>query len=198
MKVSLPEPSNAYCPQTFFTYGTYKEDGTPNFGLFCWISYCWDIELAIMACIGGEKLTKDRIRATGVFSANMVSEELLPLANYFGSKEGYNPEKMNVEVAISKGKVLDVPVLDLSPWVFELEVKQTVKLDGSDIFICKIRNTLVEERFARTRRDNQAPIPVNEAKPVIGWGGGTYFKVGEMIPEDSLIFYPVPAPPAKK
>lgn len=186
MKVSLPEPSNDYCPQTFFTYGTYKEDGTPNFGLFCWISYCWDGELSIMACIGGEKLTKDRIRATGVFSANMVSEEFLPLANHFGMKEGYDSDKMNVDAAISKGKELNVPVLDLSPWVFELEVKQTIKLDDSDIFICKIRNTLVDERFAQSGRDGLGPVPVNEAKPVIGWGGGTYFKMGEMIPADSL------------
>lgn len=80
MKVSLPVPSNACCPQAFYTYGTYKEDGTPNFGLFCWFGFCWDGELSVMACIGGEKLTKDRIRATGRFSANLVTEELLPLA----------------------------------------------------------------------------------------------------------------------
>jgi flavin reductase (DIM6/NTAB) family NADH-FMN oxidoreductase RutF len=184
MKISLPEPSNAYCPQTFYTYGTYKKDGTPNFGLFCWLSYCWDGELGIMACIGGEKLTKDRIRATGVFSANLVNEALLPLANYFGHKEGYDPNKMNVDASISKGKVLDVPVLDLSPWVFELEVKKTVTLNGGDIFICKIRNTLVEEEFARGRRDGTGPVPINDAKPVIGWGGGTYFKVGEMITDN--------------
>lgn len=181
MKVSLSEPSNAYCPQTFYTYGTYKEDGSPNFGLFCWLSFCWDGELCVMACIGGEKLTKDRIRATGVFSANLVSEELLPLADYLGRREGYDPDKMKVDAAISKGRVLEVPVLDLSPWIFELEVKKTVQLDDGDIFICRIRNTLAEEKFACGRRDSQGPIPLNEAKPVIGWGGGTYFKVGGMI-----------------
>lgn len=185
MKISLQQPSNAFCPQTFYVYGTYKEDGSPNFGLFCWLSYCWDGELCVMACIGGEKLTKDRIRATGVFSVNLVSEELLPLANYFGTKGGYDADKMNVNVDISKGKVLDVPVLEKSPWVFELEVKQTVALDDGDIFICKIRNTLVDEQFAGVD-DVRGPVPVNEAKPVIGWGGGTYFKVGDMMPNESL------------
>jgi flavin reductase (DIM6/NTAB) family NADH-FMN oxidoreductase RutF len=187
MKISLPEPSNAYCPQTFYAYGTYKEDGTPNFGLFCWLSYCWDGELGIMACIGGEKLTKDRIRATGVFSANLVSEELLPLANYFGNREGYDPDKMKVDAAISKGRVLDVPVLDQSPWVFELEVKKTVALQGGDILICTIRNTLVEEKLARSGMGDQGPVPVHMAKPVIGWGGGTYFKVGEMLGDVSTL-----------
>jgi flavin reductase (DIM6/NTAB) family NADH-FMN oxidoreductase RutF len=186
MKVSISEPTNAYCPQTFYTYGTYKEGGSPNFGLFCWLSYCWDGELSVMACIGGEKLTKDRIRANGIFSANLVSEELLPLANYFGNTEGYNPDKMKIDAAISNGKVLDVPVLDLSPWVYELEVKKTIKLDDSDIFICKIRNTLVDKQFTGIRRDDPGPMHLNEAKPVVGWGGGTYFKVGEIIPSESL------------
>lgn len=187
MKIALSEPSNAYCPQTFYTYGTYKEDGTPNFGLFCWLSYCWDGELGIMACIGGEKLTKDRIRATGVFSANLVSEELLPLANYFGNREGYDPAKMRIDAAISKGRILDVPVLDQSPWVFELEVKKTVALQGGDIFICTIRNTLVEEKLVHGGMGDRGPVPIHMAKPVIGWGGGTYFGVGEMLGDVSTL-----------
>ncbi len=180
MKVSLQTPSNAFCPQTFYTYGTYKEDGTPNFGLFCWLSFCWDGEMCVMACIGGEKLTKDRIRATGVFSANLVTEELLPQADYFGRNLGYDAGKMqNVEVSISKGAVLNVPVMDKSPWVFELEVKKTIPLDDGDVFICSIKNTLVDENLAGKIHDRH--IPVNEAKPVIGYGGGTYFKIGEML-----------------
>jgi len=57
MKKSIPI-SNNFCPQTLFLYGTYKEDGAPNFGLFCWFSYYWDTEMGVMACIGGDKLTK--------------------------------------------------------------------------------------------------------------------------------------------
>jgi hypothetical protein len=38
-----------------------------------------------MACIGGEKLTKDRIHARKVFSANLVTDEILPIADYFGN-----------------------------------------------------------------------------------------------------------------
>lgn len=76
---------------------------------------------------------------------------------------------------------MDVPVLDQSPWVFELEVKQTIPLDDSDIFICKIRNTLVDERFAEKAKEGKGPMLLNEAKPVIGWGGGTFFSVGERL-----------------
>ena len=185
MKVSLSNSTTAYSPQAFYTYGTYKEDGTPNFGLFCWLSFCLDGERCVIACIGGEKLTKDRIRANGCFSANLVTEELLPLANYFGNKSGYEPDKMQVDAAISKGRVLDVPILEKSPWIFELEVKQSIPLDGSEIFICKIRNILVEEQFAEKAREDKGPMPINELKPVVGWGGGTFFKVGEQISPDA-------------
>lgn len=74
-KVNLPI-SNDYCPQTLFCYGTFREDGQPDFGLFCWLSYCWLDKLGVMAAIGGPKLTLDRIHATRVFSANLVTEEL--------------------------------------------------------------------------------------------------------------------------
>lgn len=143
-KVSVPV-SNDFCPQTLFLYGTYKEDGTPNFGLFCWFSYCWDTELGVMACIGGDKLTKDRIRETGVFSANLVTEAMLPLADYLGNKEGYSADKMNIGIEITKGSVLNVPVLSCSPWSFELEVSKSIILDDSEVFLCKIRNVLAEE-----------------------------------------------------
>lgn len=147
-KVSLPA-TNDYCPQTLFAYGTYKEDGTPNFGLFCWLSYCWDDGLSVMCCIGEEKLTKDRIRATGRFSACLITEPLLPLADYLGSTSGRQPDKMNLPVAVGTGAKLDVPVLEESPVCFELEVKRSIPLSpGSDLFICRIVNVLADTRCA--------------------------------------------------
>lgn len=147
-KVSV-EISNNFCPQSLFLYGTYREDGTPNFGLFCWFSYTWDDGLGVMACIGGEKLTKDRIRATGMFSANLVSEKLLPLADYYGNTGGYDPKKMELQAETIPGAVLPVPVLKDSPWSFELEVKKTVMMEGSEVFLCRIRNILADEELGK-------------------------------------------------
>lgn len=144
MKKSIPV-CNHFCPQTLFVFGTYKEDGTPNFGLFCWFSYYLDKEMGVMACIGRNKLTRDRIHATKVFSANLVTEELLPIADYFGNIEGYNENKMKVPVETEKGRVLNVPILAESPWVYELEVDRSVVFDGGEVFFCKVRNVLAEE-----------------------------------------------------
>ncbi|MDI9441230.1 MAG: hypothetical protein QM392_03695 [Bacillota bacterium] len=45
-----------------------------------------------MASIGGEKLTKERIHATGVFSAKLVIEAVLPLADYFRNTNGHSTD----------------------------------------------------------------------------------------------------------
>ncbi len=179
-KVSVPV-SNNVCPQTLFLYGTYKEDGTPNFGLFCWFGYCWDGGLHVMAAIGAEsrKLTPDRIRAGGVFSANMVSESMLPLADYFGNTEGYDPHKMNVPVEVIPGEVLPVPVLAASPWSYELEVVKTVPLDGSEVFICKIRNVLADEALADENVPAQRRMAL--AAPVLACGMQKYFTLNPAV-----------------
>lgn len=145
---------NDFCPQSLFLYGNWKEDGTPNFGLFCWLSYAHVSDgenegLGVMACIGEEKLTKDLIRKTGVFSANLVSEKLLPLADYYGTTSGREtPDKMNLLPTVEQGKVLSVPTIAESPVSFELKVLREHHLaEGSDLFVCKICNVMIEEKL---------------------------------------------------
>jgi len=145
MKKSIPI-TNDFCPQTLFLYGTYKEDNTPNFGLFCWFSYYWGgNEMGVMACIGENKLTKDRIHERKIFSANLVTEEILPIADYFGNKQGYSSDKMNISIETEKGRILDVPIFTKSPMAYELEVNQFIIFGDSEVFLCKIRNVLVDE-----------------------------------------------------
>ena len=130
-------------PSALFLYGTNKEDGSPNFGLFTWIAGCWNGEYSMMACIGEPKLTKDRILAEKRFSANLVNEKLLPLADYCGNNSGHSPSKMDIPLNVGRGKVLDVPVLNDSPYVLELEVTREIPLaDESIILICKVHNTI--------------------------------------------------------
>ena len=149
MKVSIGR-DNKWCPRPLYLFGTFKEDGTPDFGLFCWFSYAWTDGLAAMACLGENKLTLDRIRETKVFSANLVTEATLPLADYLGSVSGYDPEKMNIPLNWEKGQALQVPILTDCPVNFELEVREMIPLndEGSTLILCDIRNTLVDPMLA--------------------------------------------------
>ncbi len=142
-KISVPA-TNDLCPQTLFVYGTMNEDRTPNFGLFCWFSYCWIDQLGVICAIGGSKRTLENIRRNKVFSANLVVEGNLPLADYFGTADGRDGDKMDIPVAWEPGAVLDVPTLCSSPLSFELEVAREIPIDEQDntVLLCRIRNTL--------------------------------------------------------
>lgn len=142
-KISVPA-TNDLCPQTLFVYGTMNEDRTPNFGLFCWFSYCWIDQLGVICAIGGSKRTLENIRRNKVFSANLVVEDNLPLADYFGTADGRDGDKMDIPVAWEPGAVLDVPTLCSSPLSFELEVAREIPIDEQDntVLLCRIRNTL--------------------------------------------------------
>lgn len=164
------EISNNFCPQSLYLYGNYEEDGTPHFGLFCWFGWCWlgegDGKLGVMACIGEEKRTKDLIRKSGVFSANLVNEDLLPLADYYGCTSGReNPDKMKRLPTVERGQALDVPTIAESPVSVELKVVKEETLskgrlaDGSEnsastLFLCEVANVTIDERLA----DKSLPV----------------------------------------
>lgn len=171
--------NNDFCPQTLFLYGTKKEDGTPDFGLFCWFSYVHTeaeggAHLGVMVCIGEDKLTKDLVRKNGVFSANLVTEKLLPLADYYGTTSGRNTkDKMKFKPTVEQGKVLDVPTIAESPVTYELRVQKEIHLaEGSDLFVCEICNVSVEE----TLLDKSVPFidRLKKAAPAITCGENTY------------------------
>ncbi|MBQ8846495.1 MAG: flavin reductase family protein [Lachnospiraceae bacterium] len=150
-KVSVPV-TNDICPQTLFVYGTKNEDGTPDFGLFCWFSYCWFDQLGVICAIGGSKRTLENIRRNKVFSADLVVESNLPLADYFGTADGRDADKMDVTVEWEDGAVLPVPVLCSSPLSFELEVDKEITTGKKDevVLLCRIRNVLKEEALTDT------------------------------------------------
>ncbi len=163
-KISVPI-DNDFCPQTLFTYGTFKADGTPNFGLFCWFSYCWFDELGVMCAIGGPKQTQERILANRVFSANLVTESNLALSDYFGTADGHDADKMDIPFGWERGQVLDVPVLTDCPFSFELEVDKVIptnEAEGDTVFLCRIRNVLKDAALV------DSGLPVDELMRKIG------------------------------
>ena len=120
-----------------------------------------------------------------------VTEELLPLADYFGSMNGHNPDKMNVPFDWEKGAVLNVPVLSKSPVVFELEVDQFIPANDEDcvVLLCKIRSVLHDESLCdpnTSAADKLAAIaPVSTTcTTYFGWNGrsmGAWQEPGKQI-----------------
>jgi hypothetical protein len=114
----------------------------------------------------------------------LVTEPLLPLADYFGNTNGYSADKMNIPIEVTKGAVLNVPILANSPFSFELQVTKSIPLDDSEVFICKIRNVLVNEEL--TDKDKSIEQRILSVGPIrttcctyFSWDGKSLGKWGE-------------------
>ena len=143
-------PVYSMCVQPAFILGTNNEDGTANFAPITWVSVTQEGGDGYMLVVSmfGTKRTKQNVLRTGMFSANLVSVDMLPLMDYFGSRHAADGKKDGIDYAVSRGEVLDVPVLDQSRWVYECEVGRTVETGNSTTFFCPIRNIQMDERLS--------------------------------------------------
>ena len=129
-------PIYSMCVQPAFIIGTNNEDGTANFAPITWISVTQEKDDGYMLVISmyGSKRTKQNILRTGVFSANLVSVDMLPLMDYFGSRHASDGPKDGVMYEAGRGEVLAVPVLAQSRWMYECEVARIVETGNSTSF----------------------------------------------------------------
>lgn len=171
-------PVYSMCVQPAFILGTNNEDGTANFAPITWVSVTQESGDGYMLVVSmfGTKRTKQNVLRTGIFSANLVSVDMLPLMDYFGSRHAADGKKDGIDYAVSRGEVLDVPVLDQSRWVYECEVARTVETGNSTTFFCPIRNIQMDERLSC--RD-PFDVDLTVLDPVIY--SGKYHSLGKLL-----------------
>ena len=178
MKRRSVAPVYSMCVQPSFIIGTSNEDGSDNFAPITWVSVTHEEGDGYLLVISmfGTKRTKQNVLRTGLFSANLVSKNMLPLMDYFGSKHAKDGKKNDITYGVSRGKVLDVPTLDESPWVYECEVAKTVETGDSTTFFCYIRNIQMDERL---NCKDSFDVDLTVLDPVIY--SGKYHSLGKML-----------------
>ena len=133
------------CVQPTFLIGTYDENGNADFAPITWLSVTNDgKQFLIVISMYGTKKTKMNVKKMGRLSANLVSTDMLPLVDYFGSRSGHDGNKNEMEYAVSEGEVVKVPTLDASKWVYELEVSKSISCGASETFFCEIKNIQID------------------------------------------------------
>ncbi|WP_099204782.1 flavin reductase family protein [Scatolibacter rhodanostii] len=170
-------PDKVFCPQPMYIIGTKNEDGQANFSVITWIGFSWNDSPHIMLCIGGTKKTKENILRDKVFSANLVSTDMVWLADYFGCTKGNEGQKDKIPYEFTWGEKVDVPIIEQSKWVFECQVSKVVELTDSHIFVSKIENIQIDKRFENM--DLQM-IDLMQLDPVI-YAPYHYFSLGEKL-----------------
>jgi len=130
-----------------YLIGTRNDDGQPNFCPITWISFVWHGGPHIVLNVGGPKKTRENILREGAFTANLVSTDLIWLADYFGCSSAYDGPKDQMAYAWEWGQRVEAPVLAQSKWVFECRVSRTVELDGGYTFISKVENIQIDSQL---------------------------------------------------
>ena len=184
------DPVYSMCVQPSFLIGTNNEDGTWNFAPITWVSVTHEEGdgYLLVISMSGSKMTKRNVLRTGIFSANLVSTDMLPLMDYFGSRHAGDGKKNGIPCAVSRGEALDVPVLDASRWVYECEVERTLETGDSTTFFCRIRNIQMDERLVcRDIFD----VDLTVLDPVIYSGkyhsiGKTLGGIGDFLPREDF------------
>ena len=173
-------PIYSMCVQPSFIIGTNNEDGSANFAPITWVSVTHkegDGYLLVISMFGTKK-TKQNVLRTGLFSANLVSTDMLPLMDYFGSRHARDGKKDAVSYSIVRGEVLDVPVLDESRWVYECAVERAIETGDSTTFFCYIRNIQMDKRL---ECKDIFDVDLTLLDPVIY--SGKYHSLGEKLGE---------------
>ena len=172
------KPVYSMCVQPAFIIGTNNKDGSHNFAPITWVSVTHEEgdEYLLVISMSGTKQTKQNILRTGIFSANLVSKDMLPLMDYLGSRHGRDGRKDEMYYKVSRGMFLNVPTLDDSPWVYECEVARAVETGDSTTFFCYIRNVQMDERLSC---EDTFDVDLTVLDPIIY--SGRYHSVGEML-----------------
>ena len=178
MKRKSVRPVYSMVVQPAFIIGTNNEDGTCNFAPITWVSVTHEEGDGYLLVISmfGTKTTKKNVLRTGIFSANLVNREMLPLMDYFGTHKAQDGAKTDREYAVSRGEVLNIPVLDASPWVYECKVKRTVETGDSTTFFCDIVNVQIDEKMDCM---DTFDIDLTKLDPIVY--SGKYHSVGELL-----------------
>ncbi|MDE6925272.1 MAG: flavin reductase family protein [Acetatifactor sp.] len=166
------------CVQPAFIIGTNNKDGTYNFAPITWVSITCerDNDYLLTISMAGTKRTKQNVIRTGNLSVNLVSTDMLELMDYFGTHRAKDGKKDGISYTVSRGEVLDVPVLDASRWVYECEVAQSVETGDSTTFFCRIRNVQIDENL---ECEDIFDVNLTKLEPVIY--SGMYHSIGKLL-----------------
>jgi len=166
------------CVQPSFIIGTYNADGSANFAPITWLSVTYEQgeDYLLVISMSGTKRTKRNVLRTGMFSANLVSTDMLPLMDYFGTRSAADGPKDGLSYAVGKSESIDAPVLEASRWIYECEVARSVETGDSTTFFCTIKNVQIDERVGF--RDT-FDVDLTQLDPVVY--SGMYHSIGSLL-----------------
>jgi flavin reductase (DIM6/NTAB) family NADH-FMN oxidoreductase RutF len=163
--------------QQVMLIGTYDEDGKERFCPISWVSYTWGPPSCLVVSIWGVKKTKDNIARSGLFSATVLTPDLLPLAEQFNRGTYKKDLFENIKYNTQRGATLDVPLLLGAKYSFECKVLTTTEVGETITYFGEIANVNMSDDIR-----NMDIFDLRKINPVV-YSPNNYFTIGEHLGE---------------
>lgn len=155
--------------------GTNDPDGRERFCPISWVSYSWGPPPCLVVSVWGTKRTKENIYRTGLFSATVVTPDLLPLYEQF-NRGTYKKELFeSLSYEVQAGTALEVPILKGSKYSFECKVLTTATVGETMTYFGEIAHVNISEEIKAMKF-----FDLREISPII-YSPDNYFTVGEHL-----------------
>lgn len=165
----------AFFTQQIMLIGTYDENGKERFCPISWCSYTDGPPHCLVVSIWDVKQTKKNIARTDLFSATVLTPDLLPLSEQF-NRGTYKKELFDrLSYSCQNGSVLDVPIIKGSAYSFECNVIKTMEIGETMTYFGEIKHVNMSDAI----RDMDF-FDLRKINPVI-YSSGNYFTVGEHL-----------------
>lgn len=173
--LDLGNVPRCFFTQQVFLIGTRSEGGKANFAPISWISYTYGEPPCLVVSMGIKKKTFKNIKRSGLFSATVLTPDLLPFAECCNSRTKNESLYQKVCPEFESGQALDVPLISGAKWSYECEVIKTVEFGESVTFFAQIRHINVDAELM-----NLNWFDLRVINPVV-YSPNNYFTIGEHL-----------------
>jgi flavin reductase (DIM6/NTAB) family NADH-FMN oxidoreductase RutF len=170
------EQKNRFClPWAQTILGTHLK-GKVNFMALDWLTRV-NVDPAMLGiCVNKNNASHDAIIATGEFSINVPTVEMLEKTDYAGLVSGKHVDKSNL-FEVFYGELKSSPMISECPLTIECKLSQTVALPTNSFFIAEIVNIYTESKFL-----SEGKPDVRKIRPfLLTMPDNNYWAIGENI-----------------
>lgn len=121
-------------------------DGQPNFMALAWITRVNYKPCIMSIAVNQGHATNRAIKATGQFSVNLPSQDMVEVTDYVGLASGNRTDKSTL-FDVHYGALKDAPLIRDCPLSMELEVIQTLELETNTVFFGEVKGAWTEEQY---------------------------------------------------
>ena len=170
------EQKNLFClPWAQTILGTHYQ-GKVNFMALDWLTRVNVTPAMLGICVNRNHASCEAIAATGEFSVNLPSADMVAKTDYTGLVSAKRVDKSNL-FQVFYGDLAAAPMIEECPLTLECKLYQEVALPSHAFFIAEIINIFTEDRYLTDGKPDAAKI-----KPfVLTMPDNRYWALGECI-----------------